>query len=159
MEEKFLEPLLLLSLRHERGIEDLLLRTEIDKLRKAAVGLSKILAEREPPKSMSSNMFLKYCTMRLLNVTLPHEKYLWNQLVHAPNPKYLLPLRTKGTFTALTNELLLKSNKLDMVACQFWHYYDYEEGDSYQRIRRAAEWGGRVDILLVLVRTKLLKGL
>lgn len=108
---------------------------------------------------MSSNLFLKYCALRMLSVTLPHEKYLWNQLLHAPNPKYLLPLRGKGTFTALTNELLLKSNKLDMVACQYWHYYEYEEGDSYQRIRRAAEWGGMVDVLLLLVRAKLVRGL
>ncbi len=63
--------------------------------------------------------------MRALEVSLPHDKYLHNQLLHAPNPKYLLPFRAKGTFLALTNELLLKSNKLDLVACLFWTYYEY----------------------------------
>lgn len=97
--------------------------------------------------------------MRLLGLPLPHEKYLHNQLLHAPNPKYLFPFRRKGTFLALTNELLLKSNKLDMVGCQFWSYYEYEDSDLYERIRRAAEWGGRIDILLMLIKEKLVVGL
>jgi hypothetical protein len=58
-------------------------------------------------------------------MTLPHEKYLYNQLIQAPNPKYLLPFRKKGTFTALTNEILLKSNKIDMVSFKFWSYFEY----------------------------------
>ena len=57
---------------------------------------------------------------------LPHEKYLHNQLVHAPNPKFLLPFRKKGTFISLTNEILQKLNKIDMIGFRFWNYYDYE---------------------------------
>jgi hypothetical protein len=97
--------------------------------------------------------------MRSLEVALPHEKYLHSQLLHAPNPKYLLPFRNKTTFLALTDEMLRKSNRLDMVGCQFWSYYEYEEGDIYERIRRAAEWGGKVDILLMLIRPLMTTGL
>ena len=46
-----------------------------------------------------------------------------------------------------------------MVGCQFWSYYEYEESDLYEKIRRAAEWGGRVDMLLMLIKPKLIAGL
>lgn len=46
-----------------------------------------------------------------------------------------------------------------MVGCLFWNYYEYEEGDLFERIRRAAEWGGRVDILVMLIGPKIIVGL
>ena len=46
-----------------------------------------------------------------------------------------------------------------MVGCQYWSYYEYEQGDLYERVRRAAEWGGRVDTLLLLLGPKLVVGL
>ena len=47
-----------------------------------------------------------------------------------------------------------------MVGCQFWSYYEHEEGDLYEKIRKAAEWAGeRVDVLRILIRPKLVSGL
>ena len=54
---------------------------------------------------------------------LPHEKYLFNQLMHAPNPKFLLPFRRRGVFVNLTSEILAKLNKVDIVGLRYWSYY------------------------------------
>ena len=65
--------------------------------------LQKSLNSKETPKHLSNSQYLQYSVFSLLGLNLPHEKYLYNQLLHAPNPKYLFPFRKKGTFTALTN--------------------------------------------------------
>ena len=159
IEEKFIEPLLIQGLRQSAQVEEALERHNCERLRRSAAGLSKLLSERENPKTVTSNQFLKFCAMRMLEVALPHEKYLHSHLLHAPHPKYLFPFRSKGTFLALTEELIRKSNRLDLVGCQFWSYYEFEEGDVYEKVRRSAEWGGKVDILLMLLKPKLVQGL
>lgn len=63
--------------------------------------------------------------MSLLRMELPHDKYLYSHLLHAPNPKYLLPFKRKGTLVSLTNEILLKLNKIEMVGFRYWSYFDY----------------------------------
>lgn len=75
--------------------------------------------------------YLQFGLLRILEIAIPNQQYLHNQLLHAPNPKFLLPLSNKKTFTALTNEILLKLNKVDMVALKFWNLYEYEPSDVY----------------------------
>jgi hypothetical protein len=67
--------------------------------------------------------YIWFSLFKLLDLAVPNSQYLHNQLLHAPNPKYLLPLSTKKTFTPLTNEILLKLNKVDMVALKFWSLF------------------------------------
>lgn len=61
------------------------------------------MLQHEVPKSLSNCQFLQYAVISLLKMELPHEKYLYSHLIHAPNPKYLLPFKRKGVFTSLTN--------------------------------------------------------
>lgn len=79
--------------------------------------------------------------------------------MHAPNPKFLLPFRRKGVFPNLTNEILIKLNKIDMVGLRYWSYYDYEECDLYPAIRKAVGWEFKIDIMLSTLKSKINHGL
>lgn len=72
IEEKFLEPFLIEPLKREIKIDRFLGAAGYQRLFKAAECLSKALTERENPKTLTSNQFLKYCGMRCLGVALPH---------------------------------------------------------------------------------------
>ena len=117
------------------------------------------MMKKEIPKSLSNEQFLQYSVISIMKMELPHEKYLHNQLAHAPNPKFLLPFRKKGTFITLTNEMLQKYNKIDMIGFRFWNYYDYEECDIYSKIRKAADWEVKFGIWLPLLKEKIKVGL
>ena len=56
---------------------------------------------------------------------MPNQHTIHNQLVQAPNPKLLLPLATKRSFDLLTQEMLLKLNKVDMVSLKYWSMLEY----------------------------------
>lgn len=103
--------------------------------------------------------YLQFGLLRLLEIAIPNQQYLQNQFLHAPNPKFLLPLSTRKTFTPLTNEMLLKLNKVDMVALKFWHMYEYEPSDLYEKIRKARGWEPKVEVLLLGIKSKLQEGL
>jgi hypothetical protein len=34
----------------------------------------------------------------------------------------------------------VKSNKIDMIGFKYWSYYEYEESDIYEKVRKASEW-------------------
>lgn len=113
----------------------------------------------EIPKSLSNVHYLQFGLLRILEIPIPNQQYLQNQILHAPNPKFLLPLSTKKTFMPLTNEMLLKLNKVDMVALKFWHMYEYEPSDLYEKIRKARGWEPKVEVLLLGIKSKLEEGL
>lgn len=62
-------------------------------------------------------------------------------------------------FISLTNEILLKLNKVDMVGLRYWSYYEYEESDMYASIRKAAGWEFKIDIILSTLKSKIRSGL
>ena len=72
VEEKFLEPFLVEIVKGTCQIEKAFGPVSTQKLHKAANALSRVLSERETPKTLSSNLFLKYCGLRALNTALPH---------------------------------------------------------------------------------------
>jgi hypothetical protein len=55
--------------------------------------------------------------------------------------------------------MLLKLNKVDMVALKFWHMYEYEPSDIYEKIRKARGWEPKVEVLLLGIKAKLQEGL
>lgn len=122
IEEKFLDAFLAETMRLGVGL-DVLGGSYKSEIYRISSGLQRSLNSRETPKSLTTSQYLQYCVFSLLGFALPHEKYLYNQLLHAPNPKYLYPFRRKGTFTALTNEILIKSNKIDMIGFKYWSFY------------------------------------
>lgn len=122
IEEKFLDTFLSETMKHSAGL-DVLGGNYKNEIYRISSALQKALNSRETPKSLSTSQYLQYSVFSLLGFSLPHEKYLYNQLLHAPNPKYLYPFRKKGTFTSLTNEILVKSNKIDMIGFRYWSYY------------------------------------
>jgi hypothetical protein len=60
-------------------------------------------AATEIPKSLSNVHYLQFGLLRILEIAIPNQQYLQNQFLHSPNPKFLLPLSTRKTFTPLTN--------------------------------------------------------
>jgi hypothetical protein len=130
IEERFIEPFIITILKKENGLDILGLQNS-RRLKNIAQQIRDSITDSENPKAISSNQYLKYCILASFQIKIPHEKYLYNQLLHAPNPKYLFPFRKKGTFNDLSNEILLKSNKIDMVGVLYWSYFNYEEGDLY----------------------------
>lgn len=102
VEEKFLDVFLSETMR--RGVTlDVLGTNSKNEIYRLGSNLQKALNTRETPKALLTSQYLQYSVFSLLAFSLPHEKYLYNQLLHAPNPKYLYPFRKKGTFTSLTS--------------------------------------------------------
>jgi hypothetical protein len=56
----------------------------------------------EIPKTITNIEYIEFGILRILNIDLPNQHSLHNQFVQAPNPKLLLPLATKRSFSSLT---------------------------------------------------------
>ena len=119
----------------------------------------KFSASSEIPKTLSNIEYIQFGILRILDIQLANQQYLHNQLIHAPNPKLLLPLSSKRSFAPLTQEILLKLNKVDMVALKYWSMFEYEPSDVYEKVRKAQGWEFKVEVLLLGIKQKLSEGL
>jgi len=46
-----------------------------------------------------------------------------------------------------------------MVGFKYWSFYDYEESDIYEKVRKAAEWENKIAPLAIMLKKKVVRGL
>lgn len=51
--------------------------------------------------------------------------------------------------------MLLKLNKVDMVALKYWSMFEYEQSEIYEKVKKAQGWEAKVEVILLGIKSKL----